>query len=121
MDRRIFLKIKLKSLACEARIIRREEAQLKGQCIKEQVEVVRPFTFTRGEMEAHRRYVVGKEARHTLLAYSFIRGRAYQDVEQKAKTPPDWKKVRQMVERYGSFTQAGGLDAWHAEPLAVAV
>ena len=89
MDRRIFLKIKLKSLACEACIIRREEAKLRGQCKREQGELNRPWTYRRGEMEAHRRYIVGKEARHTLLAYCFIRGRAYRDVEQKSKTEPD--------------------------------
>ena len=121
MDRRIFLKIKLKSLACEARIIRREEARLRDRCMKEQAPNPRPFTFARGEMEAHRRYVVGKEARHTLLAYSFIRGRAFHEVEQKSKTPPDWEKVWRMVDRYGGQgVRPEYLSKWYTEAQSVA-
>ncbi len=102
MDRRILLKIKLKSLVAESRIIRREERRHKGEDNR----------FIRGEMEAHRNHVVGKEARLTLLAYSFIRGREYRQVEAKAETEPDWKKVLAMVERYGDYDARKGFAAW---------
>lgn len=87
MDRRVCLKIKLKSLAEEARIIRKEEK--KG-------------TRFRAELEEHRKGIVRYEARHTHLAYGFLRGRKLEQIEKNPKNKPDWNKVRKMIERYGA-------------------
>lgn len=84
-DRRLYLKIKLKSLAAEARIIRHEER--KG--------------FLYAELRDHRIMVVRKEARHTLLAYGFLRGRTRAQIET-SKKPVDWAKVESMVKKYGA-------------------
>jgi len=89
MDCRIYLKVKLKSLAEEARIIRAETNKAKLPSIKD-------------GLASHRRGIVRYEARHTLLAYGFLRGRSYRQLEQKAKEAPNWAKVRKMVEKYGS-------------------
>lgn len=86
-DRRLFLKIKLKSLAAEAKIIRKEEKKELG---------------FRVELRDHRIFPVRREARHTLLAYSFLRGRPYREVENKCLRPPDWVKVEAMVRKYGA-------------------
>ena len=87
-DRRAFLKIKIKSLAAEAKIIRLEEKK------NQQLRV---------ELRAHRLRVVREEARATLLAYAFIRGRAYKTVEASNRQghKPNWLKVETMVTRYG--------------------
>lgn len=86
-DRREMLRVKLKSLAEEARIIRREELRSWGQL--------------RTELHLHRVKEVRSEARHTHLAYGFIRGLPLDRIEAKSETPPNWERVRKMVKRYG--------------------
>lgn len=88
----VFLKIKIKSLAAEASIIRRETNR-----------------FTRGdnpvrlELYAHRVFVVRPESRSAGLAYGFLRGRAYEQMETKVhnKAYPDWKRIEALVQKYG--------------------
>jgi hypothetical protein len=87
LDRREMLRVKLKSLAAEAKIIRREEK--------------RTFGVIRDELWKHRITVVRSEARCTHLAYGFIKGHTLEQMEQKSDTPPDWGKVRAMLKKYG--------------------
>ena len=89
-DRRLFLKIKLKSLAAEARIIRREEHR-----------VPPAQRGLHSQLHAHRTGIVRSEARHTLLAYGFLRGVARHRIEAAPALPPDWPKVEAMVKKYG--------------------
>lgn len=99
MDRRKHLKIKLKTLAAEARFIRHEEQKLNCKpsphwdCSRNQAE--------RYELHVHRTFHVRREARATLLAYCFLRGRSYGQVEHAAKTKPNWDRVEAMVKKYG--------------------
>lgn len=86
-DGRSFLRVKVKSLAAEARIIRHETA--------------RASKDIRSDLSHHRRTVVRTAARNTLIAYAFVRGQAYRDVEPKADTQPNWKEVERMVKQYG--------------------
>ncbi len=87
-DGRIFLKVKIKSLAEEARIIRK--AEKKG--------------VRRESLRFHRISVVRDEARHSQLAYAFVRGRTYAATEQSASAP-EWKKVEAMVEKFAGTHQ----------------
>lgn len=59
----------------------------------------------REQLRIHRRTDVRGEARATLLAYAFLRGKTYKSVEPSAKNPPNWVRVRKLVEKYG-------LDWW---------
>lgn len=86
MDKRVFLKVKIKSLAEEARIIRKEEHKNK---------------FHRVELYSHRIGIVRSEARHSLLAYGFLRGRAFSEIERNFDDPPDWKRIEELVKKYG--------------------
>ena len=86
----VYLKIKLKSLAAEARIIRAQERKTKGQ-----------WNATRESLYRHRIDVVRKVSRETHLAYGFLRGRTYEQMERSCYSPPDWKAVEKMVEKYG--------------------
>lgn len=88
-DRREMLRVKLKSLAAEAKIIRAEEKRTHG--------------LLRHELHSHRVREVRSEARHTHLAYGFIRGRTYAQMERSPLKgyPPDWERVRKMTKRYG--------------------
>ena len=89
-DRRLFLKVKIKSLAAEACIIRAEE---------------RKNSRLRNELAEHRRGVVRYEARLTLLAYGFLRGLSYKQIEPKANSKPDMDRIRKMVNRYGAHRE----------------
>lgn len=99
---RIYLKIKIKSLAVESRMIRHEERKLKklGKG---------PETIG---LTLHRKSVVRKEARATLIAYGYLRGKSYEAIEPGVTTTPDWAKVKSMVTRYGTKDQAAEFDSW---------
>lgn len=85
-DHRVYLKVKIKSLTAEAKIIRSEERKNKR---------------ARAGLSGHRRGIVRTAARHTLLAYGFIRGRKYSDMEAKRQHYPNWIIIWRMVEKYG--------------------
>lgn len=84
------LKIKAKSLAAEARIIRREERRFKG--------------WKRESLQMHRRGIVRDTARATYLAIAFMKGRPYADLE--AKCDPHYRaykiepKILAMLQKY---------------------
>lgn len=88
-DRREMLRVKLKSLAEEARMIRTEERRTTGTL--------------REELRAHRAGVVRYETRATHLAYGIIRGREVDRIEKPLAPRPShlWDKVRTMVKKYG--------------------
>lgn len=91
VDRREMLRVKVKSLAEEARIIRREERRAHGAL--------------RNELHAHRVLIVRNEARATHLAYGFIKGLTLDQMEPKRDGGPAdallWERVRKMTKRYG--------------------
>lgn len=96
----IELKIKVKSLAAEARIIRHEERRVHG--------------MRRWGLQHHRRTVVRDTARRSLVAYQWIRGR---DWEACASTDPatqlrDRFSVEKMIKKYGTSKQ---LEGWSNE------
>ena len=84
------LKIKVKSLAAEARIIRHEERKVHG--------------MRRWGLQHHRRTVVRDAARRSLIAYQLVRGRDWEDC---ASDDPftrlgDWSPVEKMIRKYGT-------------------
>lgn len=97
------LKIKLKHLAAEARIIRHEARQVHG--------------MERWNLNHHRTTVVRDEARATLLAYGFLRGREYSQLEGKRNN--DWNfhttikpKALSMAKRYGRGVTDAAFEQW---------
>lgn len=107
VDRREMLRVKLKSLAEESKIIRQEER--------------RTFGILLGELHAHRVLQVRSEARHTHIAYGLIRGRPYERIEKPLKAP-SWDKVKAMIKRYGpadasqALTLLKGVEALGSVP-----
>jgi hypothetical protein len=80
------LKIKLKSLAAEAQIIRFEENKLKRGGFgpdedRADKKLWRFNTYT--DIRHHRLLIVRKESRISFLAYAFMRGKRYDQVESK--------------------------------------
>lgn len=87
-----FLRVKIKSLAAEAKIIRREEAKY------------RPQVSENGIYESlhnHRTYPVRNEARSAQLAYGLLRGTEYSRIECKCFEPPNEIRIRDNVVRFG--------------------
>lgn len=90
------LKIKGMSLAAEARIIRKIEKSL--------FRAARHHPGCREKAESlfwHRMDDVRPEMRDTYLAYGFLKGRPYKDLEAKRYTNPDWDNIARMIDKYG--------------------
>lgn len=89
-DRRAMLRVKVKSLADEARIIRREERRSRTGWLKD-------------ELMLHRRGVVRSAARTAHVAYGIIKGVPLERIESPKVPRSDvfWKGVRTLVARYG--------------------
>jgi len=83
------LKVKIKSLAAEARIIRLEELRARGGSQLQQ------------ELYLHRVRDVRGEQRVSLLAYAFLRGKTRAACEPKYSEEPDWARVLKLVEKFG--------------------
>lgn len=83
------LKIKLKSLAAEARIIRKEELKNKGK-----------WSWKAESFHSHRVNRLRPITRATHIAYGLLRGLEYHQIEQTSKTTPHWGKVREMINKY---------------------
>jgi hypothetical protein len=93
----IHLRIKIKSLAAEATIIRQEAQKTNG--------------MVKYGLNFHRTSVVRYHARMNLLAYGFLRGRAYKDIEEKCDMPPNFKMVEDIAKKFGA-TDLVALTAW---------
>ena len=104
--RRTHLKVKIKSLAAEAKIIRSEEQKHSDK--KKDGE----WTGDRSSLYLHRIGIVRSVARHALLAYGFLRGMDYTKLERNAKVAPDWADVRTQVKLFGIQKRA---DESHSE------
>lgn len=64
-----------------------------------------PFTqdpWLAVRLRHHHIHEARPEARAALLAYGFIRGRAYHQIERDAKTAPNWDRVGDLVRKFGS-------------------
>lgn len=96
--RKIHLKVKIKHLAAEARIIRFEE--------------LKSFGSQRDSLAVHRRTVVRDAARQAQIAYALIRGKDYRAsacrVDQ-LKHDRDYAAVYDMVKRFGGWGMANRL------------
>lgn len=78
-------RVKIKSLAEEARIIRKEEQRFDGQ------------SSDRGVLRHHRITVVRDEQRATLLAYAYLKGVPYSVIESRSRKQIDTKAVCRIL------------------------
>jgi len=103
------LKIKEKSLALEARIIRREEQKAKKSArwhrARQEEEKAKEFEGTRKTLYEHRIDVVRFECRATNLARAYIKGTPYRNVERTTRASALMqgfmvKRVQRLVNKY---------------------
>jgi hypothetical protein len=142
MDGRVYLKIKLKSLGEESRIIRHEERKRKvpGRYVmtanreNEESKVIargaranlrQMRSKRRGrdwypksvaelhQLQLHRRNVVSREARLTHIAYAYIRGRDLVKTDScKGLLTADWERIGTMIKKYGSGKDMKEFHNW---------
>lgn len=129
MDNQIkALKVKIKSLAEESRIIRLEERR--ALCSGHSDEVRRKYRdvplFL--SLRNHRTEDVRIEQRHALLAYAFLRGKVYAECEPKASKPIEMSRLRALIEKFGGrpglkmACELATIQAWMAsKPVAATV
>lgn len=132
------LRVKVKSLAQEARDIRLEERRAKGRRKREKDGKVIPGEFRfrddalRLSLRSHRTNEVRNEQRAALLAYAFVRGVPYHKVEplvdwsrygwEATKRRDElWERVRSLVKKFGdpdAFKSGGTDEATRTAALA---
>ena len=110
------LKVKIKSLAEEARIIRHQEQQwtagpawsrlppnsLTGaQRIRLRPPASEHRQMVNVNLHQHRVEHVRPECRAAQLAYAFLRNIPYDRVEQARHTRPPWDLVERLIKKYG--------------------
>lgn len=127
---KIYLKIKIKSLAAEATMIHREERRqnpghrarvrarrmLAGKTKIADNELanldarrscaarilkIKPNMDAFWGLRHHRQYDVRGECRSAHVAYGFLRGLPYKRIEAKTKTDPNWSRVEDLIKKYG--------------------
>jgi len=97
---RLKLKVKNKSLADEARVIKLEEKKLKKKSKNTtDLDFKRKLGSAIGTLKGHRKYVVGFESRATQLAIAFLKGMPYEQVEQKRKQEKEYHFRCNIVKR----------------------
>lgn len=124
------LRVKIKNLGDEARTIRKEERGYLTAA-RSDAKANRPtYAENRsayGRLRTHRIFDVRIEQRATLVAYGYLHGKAYRQIEREPhwlKAPysrpgPDWTKVTAMIAKYQGgdkkviFEQ---LKAWREAP-----
>lgn len=121
-----YLKIKISSLAEEAKIIKREERKWNFVTTKDNVAFTHPLYFG---LRDHRINVVRTECRYSHIAYGFLRGRAYKQIENKCHEAPNWERVAEIVRKFnfaafpnmhapeGRKAALEQLKAWGAEEV----
>src|SRR5271168_5421761 len=101
-----YLKIKIKSLAAEAVIIKQEERKWKA--VRQvftgdnDVSINAPHQMF-FNLRYHRLFEVRTECRAAILAYGYLRGRTYQSIEAKCYQGPNWARVKELVSKYGKY------------------
>lgn len=132
MSRKTHLKIKVRTLALEASIIRAEERKaLKNPKLWSRFDwddtwksvpcTPQDSGATNSSYESlrlHRITVVRQAARLNHLAYGFLRGTSYARMEGSCKTPPDWAKVEKIAKRFGPNEWSERWSTWLAEAQA---
>jgi hypothetical protein len=87
-ERTIHLRIKIKSLADEAKSIRKEARKVSG--------------IVKWNLNHHRTTVVRDHARHNLLAYGILRRVPYRKMENRCHEKPNFSRVETIAKRFGA-------------------
>lgn len=115
-----YLKIKIKSLAAESTLIRKDELKYRNRARAarlKQIDTSRLEEIRYG-LYHHRTRDVRMESRASNLAYGYLRGLAYKSIEKTCKVPPSESRIADLVAKYGKMPRAEALTkirAWISE------
>jgi len=108
--RLIHLKIKILNLAAESGIIRQQEQKALRRHRKwshaSDIETYR-------SLREHRKGIVRTVARENLLAYGFLRGRSYAQMEPSCGESPDFDAVKRIAKRFRTDKWEELSDQWN--------
>jgi hypothetical protein len=93
-----YARVNVKSLAAEAKVIRRETERA-GKAYKDGLAV-------------HRRGRLREEARYAHLALAFFRHSKYRSVEEKCYSPPSEKRLHEKASRFQWGLQMKDVSDW---------
>lgn len=93
-----FLKVKIKSLAAESKIIRAEEKKSRKTL--------------REELYHHRTRDVRRESRAAQLAYAYLRGKSLKDTEGREGHDDIDGRVGQIVKKFGTKAASDSFGSW---------
>lgn len=126
-----YLKIKLNHLAAEARINKKEKHKwmkkaARGRQVAFEKGIENPIKSTMADsIHHHRMTCIRPEARDSLLAYGFLRGKSYAQIEAKRFTDPNWSNIKANIKRFNA-TQYGShssidkrFEEWKAAAPAI--
>lgn len=110
-----YLKIKVKSLAEEAKIIRFEERRVHRHwkaavAHQDQSEAIERIASEALGLRQHRTVDVRKESRSAGLAYAILRGLPYSRVEPAGSSVPNVGRIAELVAKYGYFGKQPAID-----------
>lgn len=118
-----YLKVKLKSLSAETRIIRHEERKFLGSSRWQRKN--EPATniyapggsyFTWAGLRGHR-LDLRQEQRSAYLAYGYLRGVPYRRIEREGSATPDVNRIGQLVSKFGpQKASTDAIKAWLEVP-----
>lgn len=94
-QRKLHLKIKIKTLVEESKIIRAEEK--KFNWIDEQEN-----KWPRSQLREHRITVVRNHTRHNLIAYGCLNGVPYENIEKKCRELPDFDCIKKIAVNFSN-------------------
>ena len=105
-----YLKIKIASLAAEARLIKREEKRwwkpVANRDVNKPGEPLRIKVIYKKDhplvlsLREHRIHSVRAECRSAHIAYGYMRGRAYKQIENKCYEHPNWDRIADIVRTF---------------------
>lgn len=100
-----YVKIKITSLAAEMALIRKEEHRIKGYrayCMRTANADFERIDAVFWGLRSHRRLDLRPEVRAAQVAYGYLKGKRYHQIEKPLKgNEPNWHRVTKLVMKYG--------------------
>lgn len=121
-----YLKIKCVSLAAESKLIRNDENKrirfaANARRSVHNIDYANYHDAVRAGLYHHRKTVVRPECRSAHLAYCFLKGYKYEQIERTCYEAPDFYRIRRLIESYGydqaAVASAEDFDLWKNEAI----
>ena len=106
-------RVKIKSLAAEAKIIKNESHKNRQNILKSQYKDIYWLNSVPDHLRTHNIHVVRREQRHTLLAYAFYRGIPYRSIDGKFHYGPSVEKISRILKSLTGKSDRNEIFKWY--------